>query len=79
MQITLFNDTQEDWVLHSGSIWGTNGENRIPVREKAVFEVPENHDVLLKVWGGGVVLVQTHRVQSCHEGCDLCAVLEDLS
>ncbi len=116
MKITLFNDTSEDWVLHVGSEEGINGEDCINVQEAVVFELPEGHDVFVKLWDNSVMVRDGGReitiaeagqlafensegiqwrfeeaaeadakmfcdpdAEPCHEGCELCAVLEDLS
>lgn len=51
MKVTVFNDTRVDWVLHIGSERGSKGERRIPKRDAVEFEVPEDNDVFVKVWG----------------------------
>ena len=50
MKIKVFNDTKEDWLLHSGSALGINGECRIPAHQFVEFEGPDNSELFLKVW-----------------------------
>lgn len=56
MRVTVFNDTRVDWPLHTGSERGVNGETRIPKRASVAFEVPDGHDVFVKVWGKMVMV-----------------------
>ena len=51
MKVTVFNDTRVDWELHAASERGSNKEHRIPKHGAVEFEVPENNDVFVKVWG----------------------------
>ncbi len=50
MRITVFNDTEGDWLLHSGSVIGVNGELRIRAHEFVEFEGPDNSGLFIKVW-----------------------------
>ncbi len=51
MKVTVFNDTGVNWLLHSGSERGVNGEWNIPKHSGVGFEVPDGRDVFVKVWG----------------------------
>ncbi len=93
MKITLFNDTLKNWLLHPAStMWGINGESCVGVQKAVVFEVPEDHDVFIKVWGACALVTSCvretetrdlddhtfHLLDSgCYEGCHLCASLKD--
>ena len=50
MKIKVFNDTKEDWLIHYGSVFGSNGECRIPAHQFVEFEGPDNSELFLKVW-----------------------------
>lgn len=58
MKITVFNDTDKDWVMHASSEKGINGEQRIPRQSMVNFEVSEPHtrEVFIKVWGDTVLV-----------------------
>lgn len=50
MKITVFNDTEGDWLIHSGSVLGSKGECRIPSCHSVEFEGPDRSDPFIKVW-----------------------------
>lgn len=56
MRITVFNDTEENWLIHDGSVQAVNGSRRILQHSSADFAVPDRSDPFIKIWNG-VVLV----------------------
>lgn len=56
MKITVFNDTEMDWNLHSGSVKPVGGTNRILRHTSAEFEGPDRSDPFIKVWNGVVMV-----------------------
>lgn len=56
MRITVFNDTREDWSIHSNSVQGVNGEHQIPKGGLVAFEGPDRSEIFVKVWHNVVMV-----------------------
>ena len=56
MRITVFNDTEMDWNIHSHSVQPVSGTSRILRHTSAIFEGPDHSDPFIKVWNGVVMV-----------------------
>ena len=56
MKVVVFNDTRVNWLLHSGSERGINGERKIPRQSAVTFEGTDGAEVFVKVWGKVVMV-----------------------
>ncbi len=56
MKITVFNDTEMDWNIHSGSALAVGGSSRILRHTSVEFEGPDRSDPFIKVWNGVVMV-----------------------
>ncbi len=56
MRITVFNDTEMDWNIHSGSAPPVSGGSRILRHTSIEFEGPDRSDPFIKVWNGVVMV-----------------------
>lgn len=51
MRLVLANEGREGWTLHTYSARGTHGESRIPPQGTVTFNIPEGHNVMVKLLG----------------------------
>lgn len=56
MRITVFNDTSQDWSIHTGSTQGADGESSIPKGGIVTFEGPDKSELFVKVWNDVVMV-----------------------
>ncbi len=60
MRITVFNDTDMDWNIHSGSVQAVSGTHRILRHTSADFDGSDGCDPFVKVWNGVVMVRFLH-------------------
>ena len=60
MRVTVFNDIEMDWSIHSDSVQAVSGTRRILRHSSADFDGPNGSDPFIKVWNG-VVMVRFQR------------------
>ena len=56
VRVTVFNDTEENWLIHDGSAQAVSGSRRILQHSSADFDGPDRSDPFIKIWNGVVMV-----------------------